>query len=128
MPPPGASDGGRGPSAEPKPVSPWHRSTGIAPDLCADAPPRPRFLPAATHRPGIAHCLPGKPGLEKHRERAQSPTHSTPRPGPAPFGEDVRKGPRELLMIQRAFSTDAFGRRGVQVSTWFGFASPPPSS
>lgn len=119
---PGAMDGGKGPSADPKPVSAWHHSTGIAPNPWAVAT---QFLPAAAHSPRVVHCLPQKAALENHWERAQSPTHP-PQPGPTCLRGDVRKGPRELLMIQRAFSTDAFGWRGLQVSTWFGFGSPPP--
>lgn len=56
-------------------------------------------------------------------------TKPYPPPGQASCvcGGNVQKGPRELLTICRAFSMDAFWRRGLQVSTWFGFGSPPPS-
>lgn len=53
----------------------------------------------------------------------------SPQPGPPCFRWGTcGKDQGELLMIQRAFSSDAFGRRGLQVSTWFGFGLPPPFS
>lgn len=68
---------------------------------------------------------PMKGNPEKPRGKSTKP-YPPPSQAPRVWGEDVRKGPEELLTIQRAFSTDAFGRRGLQVSTWFGFGSPPP--
>lgn len=92
----------------------------VAPNPWAVAPLPPPVSPRVTS------CLLQTAALENHQERAQSPTQP---PGQAPHvwlggDDDVQKGPRELLTIQRAFSTDAFRRRGLQVSTWFGFGSP----
>lgn len=101
---------------------PGNSSIGVAPNPWTVAP---QFLPAVA-------CSPGSPTASHERQpwknccrRAQSPT--PPSPALRIWGGDVRKGPGEPLTIQRAFSTDAFGRRGLQVSTWFGFGSPPPS-
>lgn len=90
------------------------------PKSMGSCPPPPLVSPRFTS------CLLQTAALENHQERAQSPTQP---PAQAPHlwlggNDDVQKGPRELLTIQRAFSTDAFRRRGLQVSTWFGFGSP----
>lgn len=112
----------RDPSADPKPASTWHHSFRAAPNPQA-------VTPCGGHhsqpRSG-AHSFPQKAALEKGKS-----TKSYPPPSPVRAvlgGRDMWKEPGELLMIQSAFSTDAFRQRGLQVSTWFGFGSPLPSS
>lgn len=85
-------------------------------------------FPGCHSQPQGCPLLPmkGSPGKPLGKNTNPYPPHPLARPCTFQEGGDMRKGSGELLMIQRVFSTDAFGRRGLQVSTWFGFGSPPP--
>lgn len=125
MPPPGARDGARCPLSNPKCISLSSITALELPPIHEQLPPS-SFLLSLTAPGSLATFHERQSWKTLGKEHKAVPT-PPPQTGPTCFGGgDAQKGPGELLMIQRAFSTDVFWRRGQQVSTWFGFGSPPP--